>query len=460
MTILSFFGFLEFLSGVLWGYVDFLIILTVGIYLTVKSNFFQFKIAIHPCKVFKNLLSVTSKEKKHGINPLRLYLTSIGGAIGIGNVGSIVTAVALGGPGGLFWMWIAVFFGMLVKYAEVFLGIKHRVANNSGSYDGGAMYYLAAAFKSKTVPIIFCVLMCIYGVEIYQFKVAEDAIVETFGLNKYFVMSALLFLTLYVTLGGINRLSFICSILMPIFLVTYIFAALYVICKNAAVLPTLMADVIKSAFTGHAAVGGFLGSTIFTAVQYGMSSSVYSGDIGIGYDSVIQSETQLLDPRIQAKAVIFTLITDCFICSLSVLLVLVTGQWCSSLHHGFDLIVSSLCDSIPCVKQIMAIFFFLAGWTTVLGYLAVGVKSAKFLNQQKGPVLFIVYAVFSFIMFSFIDQDYARLVMYVAGALLVLTNVIGIFKLRKEIYFDRTSGIIDSETLREEDIAIADDKKK
>jgi AGCS family alanine or glycine:cation symporter len=385
-------------------------------------------------KTFRELMTPTKKERLNGVNPIRLYFTSMGGSIGVGNVGGIVAAVSIGGPGGLFWMWVAVFVGMLVKYAEIFLGIKYRVLNKNGVYDGGAMYYLSKAFKWKVIPTLFCVLMCIYGTEIYQFKVVEDALVNAFNINRYVVMLALLAGTGYVMIGGVNRLSVVCSILMPFFLLVYTFVCLYVICKSDAKMVSILAEVFKSAFTGHAAVGGFLGSTFSQAVQQGMSNAIYSGDIGIGYDSVIQSETQLSSPKVQARSAIFTLFTDCAICTLTVLLVLCTDQWKSGCAHGFDCVVLSLSPYFPYVKQLMAVLFFLVGWTTIIGYLAVAMKSAKAISP-KLTVYYIVYAVCSFIIFSFLDQNFARLIMFIAGGLMMLINLLGIFKLRKEISF-------------------------
>lgn len=431
---MSFFGILDSLSGFLWGYVNFYLILAVGIYFTITSKFLQFRTFVSPRKTFSALINTTKKERKKGIVPLKLYFTSMGGSIGIGNIGGVVTAVTVGGPGGLFWMWVAVFVGMLVKYAEIFLGIKYRSSNGQGGYDGGATYYLAKAFRSKTIPILFGILVCIYGTEIYQFKVVEDVLVTTCHLNRVVSMVLLLGGTLYVTLGGVNRLADVCSVLMPFFFIVYTAMCVTAIVQSGTALIPLLGTVVRSAFTGHAAVGGFLGSSFVMAAQQGLSNAVYSGDIGMGYDSVIQAETQLKDPKIQAKTAVFSLLTDSLICTLTVLLVLCSGQWCCGAQHGFDCVVAALAPSIPHIRELMALLFFLAGWTTVLGFMSVGLKTAKSLSP-RGTTIYFTYALSSFVIFSFVDQNHARLVMYVAGALLMLINVIGIIKLRREIEF-------------------------
>lgn len=431
---MSFFGVLDSLSEFLWGYVNFYLILAVGVYFTLKSRFLQFRTCFSPKKTFGALLHTTKAEQKKGVTPLKLYFTSMGGSIGIGNIGGVVTAVTVGGPGGLFWMWVAVFAGMLVKYAEIFLGIKYRAPNGQGGYDGGATYYLAKAFRSKAIPVLFGILVCIYGTEIYQFKVVEDVLVSTFHWNRVVSMLLLLTGTLYVTMGGVNRLAAVCSILMPFFFVLYTGVCLTAIWRSETALWPLLGTVVKSAFTGQAAVGGFLGSTFVVAAQQGLSNAVYSGDIGMGYDSVIQAETQLQDPKVQARTAVFSLLTDSLICTLTVLLVLCTGQWCSGNQHGFDCVVAALTPYFPHIRELIALLFFLAGWTTVLGFMSVGLKTAKSLTP-RGPLIYLTYALGSFVIFSFVDQNHARLVMYVAGALLMLINVAGIVKLRNEIEF-------------------------
>jgi len=427
---------LNFLDDVLWSYVDFLLILVIGFCFTLKSKFFQFKTIISPRETFKALLNRSKGEK--GIHPLRLYFSSMGGSIGIGNVGACIAAVSIGGPGGLFWMWIAVFIGMLVKYAEIFLGIKYRVHNEKGGYDGGAPYYLMHAFHKRWVPVLFCVFLCIYGVEVYQFKVVEDTFVDVFGINRHCAIAILLAGTLYITFGGVRRLSAVCSTLMPIFLLAYTFVSIYVICHSGVDFVALLSMVLKSAFAGHAPVGGFAGSTILMAVNQGMSRAVYSGDIGIGYDAVIQAETQITDPCVQARTAIFSLFTDCAICTMTVLLVLSTEQWCVNHRTMFDCVVAALSGHFPHVRVLMAIFFFLAGWTTVLGYLAVGMKSAKSISLKNGEKIYLAYAICAFIVFSFIDQSVAITVMAVSGGFLLLINLLGIFKLRDEIKFAKS----------------------
>jgi AGCS family alanine or glycine:cation symporter len=430
---MSFFQIIDLVQGFLWEYVDFFLILSIGLYFSIKSRFFQFR-AIAYFKKTINDLRKTAKTDA-GVSPLRLYFTSIGGAIGLGNVVSVVTTVSIGGPGGVFWMWVAVFAGMLVKYGEVYLGILYRQKNAQGGYDGGPMYYLKKAFKVKFIAPIFCVFMCIYGAEIYQFKVIQDSIVDIYGINRWLVIAILILFAIYVAIGGVNRLAYVCSTFMPIFILSYIAVCIFAISQSNESFFSLFGTIFKSAFTGHAAVGGFAGSTIMLAIRHGMSNAVYSGDIGIGYDSVIQSETRHYNPALQARMVIPSLLTDCLICTLTVLLALSSNCWKDGHTYGIDFIVCALEPYFPHIKLILPIIFLLVGGTTVLGFLTVGMKSAKFLSSKYGRNIYLFYAITVFLIFSFVDQNQARLVMYLAGALLLLINSSAVFILRKEIDF-------------------------
>ncbi len=166
------------------------------------------------------------------------------------------------------------------------------------------MYFLREAFKSSWIPIFIATLLCIYGVEIYQFAVITDSISTNFGIDRFIIIPALLFLVLYAGMGGVSRIGKICSFIMPFFMILYTSMSLWVIFQEFSSLPEILKSVFTSAFTGHAAVGGFAGSSALLAIQHGISRAAYSSDIGIGYDSIIQSESNTVYPERQARLAI------------------------------------------------------------------------------------------------------------------------------------------------------------
>lgn len=430
-----FFDGLAVIDSFYWSYIGFTLVIVCGLYFTIRSRFFQFRVLLNLKHTIKELMHAGQKGNP-GTHPLRLYFASVGGMVGLGNIVGVITALLLGGPGGLFWLWAASIAGMLIKYSEIYLGIKFRVPNAHGGFDGGPMYYLKAAFKNRFLPFLVSILLCIYGVEVYQFLIITDSLSITFSIPKVVVLFFLLLAVLYTGIGGIRRLANICTILMPLFIITYILMCLWVIFSHIDKLPSILATVFYSAFNGHAAIGGFAGSTFILAAQNGIGRAVYSGDIGIGYDSIIQSETMSHQPEKQARMAIFSLATDSLVCTMSMLVVLITGLWCTTTPlQPSQYVAAALAQHFPYMEFFMAIFFFLAGYTTIIAYFAVGLKTARYLAPHKGPSVYIIFATLAFIFFSFFDQNKVILIMNVSGGLLMMINLAGIMKLRHKIKF-------------------------
>ena len=174
----SIFSVLSTIDSFFWSYIGFSLIVLCGLYFTFQSKGLQFRILASIPSTLKDLHN-SAKHNTQGVPPLRLYFASIGGMIGLGNIVGITTALTIGGPGALVWVWVASFCGMLIKYAEIYLGIKHRVSNAKGGYDGGPMYFLQKAFRGKTFALLSALFLCIYGVEIYQFLIITDTLSHT-----------------------------------------------------------------------------------------------------------------------------------------------------------------------------------------------------------------------------------------------------------------------------------------
>ncbi|WPX96189.1 amino acid carrier protein [Candidatus Bandiella euplotis] len=430
----GFWDYMTFLDGVLWNCLGLVLILSAGIYLTIYSKFFQIRALFKTVAHMKDL-SVCADKNKQGTHPFKLYFASIGGMIGLGNLVTVVSVVTIGGPGSLVWLWIASFLGMLVKYSEIYLGVKYRVKNDHGGFDGGPMYYLKVAFNNKLLPILVCILLCIYGAEVSQFLILTDTLTHTFSFNRYVVIGFLLFFVLLTAVGGVKRFANVCSIMMPPFMIVYVAIGVWVILDHFAELPAIASLIFSSFFDVKSQAGGMLAGGMIVAAHYGMSRAVYSGDIGIGYDSIIQSETQTVHPEKQARMAIFALFSDSLICTISIMILLVTGLWKVHGLQPSEYVASALRLYIPKAEYFMAALFVLAGFTTITGYLVVGQKCARYLHPKYGTKAYILYSIFAFIFFSFYNQEQVILVMSVSGGLLMLINILGVLKLRKSIKF-------------------------
>ncbi len=430
----SFFDALNFLDDAIWGYIGFPSLMLIGLYLSFKSRFVQIRKFPAIVKTFVSFLKADPEKGHKGVHPLQAFFASIGGCVGVGNIVSICTAVQIGGPGALFWIWITAIVGMLVKYAEVFLGMKFRVSTPNG-YTGGPHYYLRQVFKSTFFPNMAAVLLCIYGVEIYQFSVVTHSLSFNMGVSNGLVTAVLLALVMYAAWGGVRRVGSISSIIIPIFVTVYIGMGAWVLFLNHSALPSVFANVLSHAFTGHGALGGFVGSTLFLTISQGVKRGCYTGDLGIGYASVIHSETAVTSPEKQASLVIFEIFLDTFIiCTTSVVLILATGVWAEPMDASL-LVQTALGTYFPYMNFFMPFFLFILGYSTINAYFVVGLKCAGFLGGKPGRFVYNLYAAIAMVLFSFVDSSGAQTVMAITGGLLLLLNAYGIFKLRDQISF-------------------------
>jgi AGCS family alanine or glycine:cation symporter len=226
--------------------------------------------------------------------------------------------------------------------------------------------------------------------------------------------------------------------MMPIFMVGYAIICFTIIFLEFDHLPRHLALVLETAFTGQAKIGGFAGSTMLLAAYMGISKAVYSGDIGVGYDSVVQSETRIANPKKQAQIAIYALFTDTFICTLTTMVILVSGGWYKLNHLEDAQIIPTILSNyfnFPYTQYFMAILLFFAGFTTIIAFYTVGLKSAKFLSPKYGKYVYIAYSFFAFIYFANSSHAQAGLIMGLASGLLLIINVFGMLKLRNQIEF-------------------------
>ncbi len=432
------FQVLQEVDAFFWGFVAFFLILLLGLYFTFHTRAFQIRALAQIVKTFAHFVRHPIADSKGGgIHPIRLFFTSVGGMVGIGNVVGIVTAVQFGGPGALFWVWVTGLIGSVIKYAEIYLGFKYRIRKSCGNgYQGGPVHVLRSAFKHRIFPAAVAVFLCLYCAEVYQYTVMVESISFNYGIDKPIAAFALLSMILYVVMGGVDRVTKYCMYINPIMIFLYCFMCFWVIGSHLSELPALFKTVFASAFTGHAAVGGFAGSSILMTIRYGVSRAAYSADIGMGYDSSMQAESRVSHPENQAKLAIFGVYLDNFICTLTLIVVLLTGVWKLSPMVESPLAVQAALDPyFPFISAILPIFFFVAGFTTIVAYFSVGLKTAQHISADRGKPLYLAYALSAMPLFSFLGSSAALTLISLSGAGLLILNLIGIFRLRKQVVF-------------------------
>ena len=405
-------------------HVALLIILVSCAYLTVKSKFFQFKVLFSPIKTVKNALK--HDKDSEGIHPLKLYCTSIGGMVGIGNIVAVCAGLVIGGPGSLFWLTIASFLGMLIKYSESYLGIIYRIRDKIYQYEGGPMYYLQKAFKSKVPAICFALLLAIYAADPFLFLTVSDTMSESLCIPKTMAIIGLIILIYISVIGGIKRVSNICSLIMPIVVIVYLIMGTYYLIISDFSLLKATKEVLQHAFC----LKSMLGSAVAGATR-----AAYSGDIGTGYEAVVQSQTKARLPETQAKLSILALFTDTIVCLMTLLILYASGLWHNTEIEYSDYIKIALSKSVPLANLIINTIFILGGFTTLIGYLNVGLKASIFINRKIGKQIYLTYAFFSYTSVLYLNQHEALTFMSILGGMMIVLNIIGILKLRKHLSY-------------------------
>lgn len=430
---------LEVLEDRFWTFGGIPMLLSLGLYLSYKSGWFQIRQLPTVFSIFKGFIS-SKDESDRGVSPIHAFFASVGGCVGVGNVISVCTAVQVGGPGAVFWIWVTAILGMLVKYGEIYLGVKFREKDKGNSFFGGPMVYLKKVPGGSWLAPIVAVLMCIYGVEIYMFRVMTHSISHGWGIDPYLIMALLLFLVLGVGQGGVRLVGKMSTILIPLFLVGFSGMSFWVFAMNYQQIPAMFISIFVHAFTPHAAIGAFTGSSMMLAMSHGIRRACYTADIGVGYAATIHSETSEAVPQKQASLGIMDVILDTFvICTLSMFLILLTGTWHQGIAEDF-VVAAAFSKYFSYVDVIWPLFIFLLGYSSLLAFFAAGRRAAIMLFPKYGSVLYIVFAGAAFLFFSFFGSlAHCMSVMSIVGTLLLMINLYGLYYLKDEVVFNLRS---------------------
>lgn len=440
MQLDQIFSAIEVLDDVFWTYGGVPLLLTLGIFLSYKSRFFQIRQLPLVFTIFKHFAQQKSDDHQRGVKPIHAFFASVGGCVGVGNIIGVCTAVQIGGPGAVFWMWTAALIGMLVKYGEIYLGIKYRIKDSNHSYFGGPMIYLRQVPGGKYLAPLSALLLCFYGIEIYIFRVITHSVSHGWGIQSHIVIPCLLLLVVGIGQGGVKWVGKLTSITIPIFLVIFSGMSFWVFMQNYAKLPAVFWSIFAHAFAPHAALGAFAGSSIIMSMSHGIKRACYTGDIGIGYAATIHAETSEAVPQRQASLAIIDILLDSFIvCTLSVLLILVTGTWHQGISENF-IVAQSLGLYFPHVTLIWPLFIFLLGYATLTAFFAAGRRSAMLLSPKYGAKIFLALATMSFLTFSFVGTaTQCMSVMALVGMMLLSLNLYALFHLRNVVNFNLKS---------------------
>ncbi|MBO7728316.1 MAG: sodium:alanine symporter family protein, partial [Oscillospiraceae bacterium] len=316
-----------------WGPLMLLLLVGTGVYLTARVNWLQ---VTHFGRILKNTVGTLfkgSSKKDHGANisPFEAVTTALAGTVGTGNIAGVTGAIFTGGAGAVFWMWVAAFFGMVTKYAEIVLAMKFRVKDERGIYHGGPMYYIENGIGKnwKWLAIVFCLLggFASFGIgNIAQSSEISGALKDLFHLPPIASGILIAIIVGLVTLGGIKRIGKVTSLLVPFMSVFYILAGIILILMRIGDIPSVFGQIFKGAFSLKSVGGGLFGYTIMMAMKQGFARGVFSNEAGLGSAPIAHAASSTEEPCEQAIWGVFEVFIDTIvICSITAFAVLLSG---------------------------------------------------------------------------------------------------------------------------------------
>lgn len=410
-------NFLNWLDGVLWGVPLIALIILTGIYFTVRSGFFQFR---HFGWIMKRTIGQIFKkdekdtEGKGMLTSFEAISTAIGGTVGFGNIAGVATAVAAGGPGAVFWMWLSALLGMILKQVEVTLGCYYRYTNEKGEYYGGPTYYMEQGLgKERKWGKLWLIPAIIFSVGIFStFFVtssnltAAQVVAGAFGMDMIQIGSfqvegviivgvLLAVITYMVTSGGTKKIATLFSKLVPLMSVIYIIMGIGMILVNISRVPGVFGAIVTSAFTGTAAIGGFAGCAVSEIVRVGVARSVYSNEAGWGTSPMIHSSAKTRHPVEQGLWGSFEVFFDTMVvCTITALSVLLSGNWTDGTNGG-TLALSSFATGFGAAGSILlAIIMVIFTVTTSGGWFTYYLAILEHLYKKEGKAKDIVMKIF------------------------------------------------------------------
>jgi AGCS family alanine or glycine:cation symporter len=426
-------SFLTEVSNFVWGPPMLILLVGTGIYLTFLLKGLQFRTLLH------SLWLALIKRKDEGDNPgdishFQALMTALAATVGTGNIAGVATAIAIGGPGALFWMWITGLFGMATKYAEAVLAVKYREQDEKGEMSGGPMYYISKGLKMKWLGVLFAVFASIaaFGIgNMVQSNSVADAVRHSFDIPVYMTGIILAAATGLVILGGIKSIGRVTQVLVPVMVCFYMLAALLVVFIHIEHVPSVIVLVLTEAFTGTAAAGGFTGATIMLTIRIGVARGVFSNESGLGSAPIAAAAAQTKHPVTQALvSMTQTFIDTIVVCSFTGFAILVSEVWTSG-ANGVPLTSMAFTTALPGEWGgiIVSIGIILFAYSTILGWCYYGEKSLEFLLGVKAVKPYRVLFVIAVFIGAISQLDMVWSFADIMNGLMALPNLIGLLGL-------------------------------
>ncbi len=425
------------LNGIVWGPLMLILILGTGLYLMYGLKLLPLRRIGYGFK----LLWQGRKAKGEGdIAPFNALMTSLSATIGTGNIAGVATAIFLGGPGALFWMWCTALVGMATKYAEAVLAVKYREVDSRGMHVGGPMFYIKNGLKPHWAWLgtCFAVFGALAGFGIgntIQANSVADVMHETFAVPHIFTGVVIAVLAALVLLGGIKRIASVAGKLVPFMAITYVMAGLIILTMNYEMLPNAFSLIFTHAFTPIAATGGFAGAAVWAAIRFGVARGIFSNEAGLGSAPIAHAAATTNSPVQQGHiAMLGTFIDTIILCSITGLVIITSGAW-SLGETGASLSSAAFEASLPGFGGYIVTFgLSIFAFTTILGWSFYSEKCVEYLFGEEVIKSFRWLWIIAVPVGATANLEFIWLVADTLNALMALPNLVALILLSPVVF--------------------------
>ncbi|MDF2577600.1 MAG: agcs5 [Chlamydiales bacterium] len=425
-------------EDLVWGPPLLILFMGVGLYLTYKLKAIQLRYLPYALKLAFGPQTEDHKDStiRGGISPFQSLMTGLAATIGIGNIAGVATAVMTGGLGALFWMWVTALLGMATRFSESVLAVKYRTHNSAGELIGGPMYYIEKGIGWKWLAICFAIFGSIAAIgtgNMVQINSVSQALHMLFGWQEVIIGFVLCILTGLMLFQGIKSIGKVSAVLVPIMAVFYVMGGLIILAIHYQKIPKAFMLIMTSAFTGQAALGGFLGATVMSAIQMGVARGIFSNESGLGSAPIAAAAAKTNSPVRQAMiSMTGSFVATIVVCSITGFVIAVT-QTMGLLDaqgkalNGMALTIKAFEISLPGGGYIVTIGAILFAYSTVLGWAYYGEKCFEYLCGEKLSVTYRWLYILTTIPAATIDLELIWRFADIANGLMAFPNLIAVF---------------------------------
>lgn len=428
------------INSLVWGPPMLVLILGVGLFLSFGLKLMPVLQLGSGFRLMWQGRKSTGADSDGEIPPFQALMTSLSATVGTGNIAGVATAVFLGGPGALFWMWLTALVGMATKYSEAVLAVRFREVDERGEHVGGPMYYIRNGLGQQWAWLggMFAVFAAIasFGIgNTVQANSVADVMEASFGLPHWLTGIILMALVGAVLIGGIRRIGQVASALVPLMAISYLLAGLLVLAINAAVIPAALTMVVEHAFSPIAAKGGFAGAAVWAAIRFGIARGIFSNEAGLGSAPIAHAAAQTRSPINQGMvAMLGTFIDTIIICTITGLVIITSGTWTAGIS-GAELTSMAFAEALPGVgNYLVTIALAVFAFTTILGWSFYGERCIEFLFGVKAILPYRIAWIIAIPVGATLNLGFVWLVADTLNAMMALPNLIALLLLSPVVF--------------------------